>query len=70
MLPLLGNLVDLLLVLAVEEQLGRGGSGSDGVDGDVATAQFLGEDMRHRLHTRLGRGVDTVSWLVEADHAR
>jgi len=33
---------DGLLVLAVEEQLGRGGAGRDGVDGDVPAAQFAG----------------------------
>src|SRR3954451_24036485 len=57
---LLGEAVDRLLVLAVEEQVGRGRAGRDDVDGDVAAAQLAGEHERHRLDGALGRGVAAV----------
>src|ERR1700722_14441736 len=45
----LGQAVDHLLWLAVEEQPGGGRSRRDRVNGDVAAAQFLGEHTGHRL---------------------
>ena len=62
----LGEVVDHLLRLAVEEQLGRGRPRRDGVDGDVAAAQLLGQDMGHRLDARLGRGVDAVGRVKQS----
>src|SRR5687767_7766124 len=45
----LGELVDLLGSLAVEEELGGRGPGRDGVHGDVPPAQLASEDQRDRL---------------------
>src|SRR5271156_4057400 len=59
----LGQTVDYLLRLAVEEELGRRRPGRDGVDGDVPAAQLLGENARHGLDRRLGGGIDAVSRL-------
>ena len=41
----LRHAIDDLLRLAVEEQIGRRRPGRDGVDGDVAAAQLLREDV-------------------------
>ena len=65
----LGEVIDHLLRLAVEEQLGCRRPRCDGVDRDVAAAQLFGEDVGHRLDAGLGRGVDAVGRLEQADDA-
>ena len=65
----LGQLVDHLLRLAVEEELGRDRPGRDRVDGDVSSAQLLGEDAGHGLDRGLGGGIDAVGRLQQAGDA-
>src|SRR6185437_16333325 len=56
----LGEVVDGLLVLAVEEERRGGGTGGDRVDGDVLAAQFAGQDHGHALYGGLGGDVSAV----------
>ena len=65
----LGQPIDRLLRLAVEELFGCGRSGRDGVDGDVPTAKLLGKDAGHSLDRSLGGGIDAIGRLQQADDA-
>src|ERR1700745_2448116 len=56
----LGEVVNGLLVLAVEEERRGRGAGGDRVDGDVLTAQLAGQDEGHALHGGLRGDVAAV----------
>src|ERR1700730_9276614 len=65
----LGEAVDDLLRLAMQEQVRRGRPGRDGVDGDAPPAQLLGQDAGHRLDGGFGAGIDAIGRLQQADDA-
>ena len=66
----LGELLDQLLRLTLQEQVGSRRSRRHHVDGHVAPAQFLGKHMCHSLHASLGRRVGGIGGLIEPDHTR
>ena len=57
-----------LIRLPLQEEVGGGGAGSDGVDRDAAAAHFPGHDRRQRL-AALGRGIDAVALELQPDDA-
>jgi hypothetical protein len=61
----LGHAGDQLVDFAVEEEVGGGRAGRDGVDGDVAAAQFLRQDGGQRFDGGLGGGIDAVGFKLE-----
>jgi hypothetical protein len=65
----LGDSINEFLRFANEEQLGRGGTGGDRVDREVAAPHLLGQHGRLGLHRRLGRGIGAVGRLQEGRHA-
>src|SRR5690349_17676547 len=57
---LLRKAFDDFLRLALDEKVGGSRSRRNGIDRDVATAQFAGQDARERLDGRLRRGINGV----------
>src|SRR4029078_73912 len=66
----LGQMLDDLPRLALQEQVPSSRAPRDRVHGDSAPAELLGKDARHRLDGRLCGGIYAVGWLEEADDAR
>jgi len=56
-----GQVIDLLLGLAGQKEVRRGRSRCDGIDGDVASPKFLGEDEGQRLDRRFRGSVYRVA---------
>ncbi|CAM2167830.1 hypothetical protein PSAC2689_170071 [Paraburkholderia sacchari] len=56
-----GEAFDLLRRLVVEKELSCRRSWRNGVHSNIAAAQFLREDVRHRVHRGLRGGVDRVA---------
>jgi hypothetical protein len=64
----LNQVVDNLLRLAFQKQIGGCWTGCNGVDGDVATAQFVGQDVSHGLNATLRGCIDSIGRLIESDN--
>jgi len=66
----LGNGVDRLFAFVVEEKACRRRTGCHGIDRDPTRPELLRKDVGQRFDAGLGRGVDAVGGLIQADDAR